>query len=109
MTICTIIGATILNCSSVAPLPPAAAVTVLTSHTSPWVAPPPMPTPYEWATRNAPAPPRNPNSPFLTPATPIAPLAPPWSYTTYYGRNFAVTRSNVRPAGVAPHRGHGRP
>lgn len=101
MTICTIIGATILNCAAVAPLPPATAVHVLTSNTRPWTPPPPMPSPYEMAMRDTPMPAPNPYSPFLTPATPIAPLSEPWSYTTYVGRGFAVTR----PTPIGPSHG----
>lgn len=94
---CTIIAATILNCRAIHAVPPAEAVRVLTSNTSPWIAPPPLPTPYEFAMRNAPLPPPNPNSPFLTAATPTQPLAPPWSVTTYYGRRYLETRFNGRP------------
>lgn len=94
--ICTIVGAVILHCASTHPLPPAEAVRVLTSNTRPYIAPPPMPDRFTLAMRAMPSPPPNPYSPFLTPATPIAPLSEPWSYTTYYGRHVAVTRSNVR-------------
>jgi hypothetical protein len=94
---CAIIAAAILNCTSAQALSPADAVRVLTSHTSPWMAPPPMPSPYEFAMRNAPTPAPNPYSPFLTPATPIAPLAPYWSVTTRYGRNRVETVFNDRP------------
>lgn len=105
MTICTIIGAVVLNCVA-APLPPTEAVKVLTSNTRPWVAASRIPSYEEWVQRNAPLPAPNPYSPFLTPATPIAPLSEPWSYTTYYGRGFAVTRPT--PGVMGPSRGHRR-
>jgi hypothetical protein len=106
-SVCTIIAATILNCASAHAVPPAEAVRVLTSNTRPWTAPPPMPSPIEFAMRNRELPRPNPNSPFLTPATPNQPLAPPWSVTTYYGRNYVETLFNGRPftsPGHEPHR-----
>ncbi len=98
MTTCALVLG-LITCT-VAPgarLAPAEAVRVLTSNTSPWIAPPPLPDAYTLAMRDQPLPPPNPYSPFLTPATPIQPLAPPWSVTTHYGRNYVETLFNGRP------------
>ena len=88
MTSCLVIAA-VISCTITTPKPtPAEAVKVLTSSVPQYIAP--WPRVYQ-DTRPAP---RDPNWPFRAPATPIQPLAPPWSVTTYYGRNHVETFFN---------------
>jgi hypothetical protein len=91
MPVCVIVATAILNCTSAQALPPADAVRVLTSNTRPFVAPVRITPQY------APPIPHDPNWPFLSPMSPTRPLAPPWSVTTYYGRNHVETFFNGEP------------
>jgi hypothetical protein len=88
MTTCLVIAA-VISCTFQGPRPtPAEAVRVLTSSIPQYIAA----WPRVWQdTRPAP---HDPNWPFRAPATPIQPLAPPWSVTTYYGRNHVETFFN---------------
>ena len=90
MSVCLIVGVLITGCGPTKALTPADAVRVLTSNTRPCVAPMAIAPQYVTPV------PHDPNWPFLTPSTPTRPLAPPWSVTTYYGRNHVETFFNGR-------------